>query len=164
MICTWSGFFSSPLDGKFLMNARIGREVKVSWWSSKPYPKSFSCCYIPKRGEDHILLKSYLVILTETFWWFIFVNPTKPAVFWHWKHFTWSYSSPQAQLQERNDPQQLLLDFKHMFPVLFPFNPSSLTMDSIHIPACLNLEFLNEVWKMHISSFGLIANESMKEG
>ncbi|XP_057382659.1 unconventional myosin-Vb isoform X1 [Balaenoptera acutorostrata] len=51
----------------------------------------------------------------------------------------------QAQLQERNDPQHLLLDFKHMFPVLFPFNPSSLTMDSIHIPACLNLEFLNEV-------------------
>ncbi|XP_068849767.1 unconventional myosin-Vb [Capricornis sumatraensis] len=51
----------------------------------------------------------------------------------------------QAQLQDQNDPQQLLLDFKHMFPVLFPFNPSSLTMDSIHIPACLNLEFLNEV-------------------
>ncbi|XP_049637542.1 unconventional myosin-Vb [Suncus etruscus] len=51
----------------------------------------------------------------------------------------------QAQLQERNDPQQLLLDFKHMFPVLFPFNPSSLTMDSIHIPASLNLEFLSEV-------------------
>ncbi|XP_065746063.1 unconventional myosin-Vb [Phocoena phocoena] len=51
----------------------------------------------------------------------------------------------QAQLQERNDPQHLLLDFKHMFPVLFPFNPSSLTMDSIHIPACLNLEFLSEV-------------------
>nr|XP_045233709.1 unconventional myosin-Vb isoform X4 [Macaca fascicularis] len=51
----------------------------------------------------------------------------------------------QAQLQERNDPQQLLLDAKHMFPVVFPFNPSSLTMDSIHIPACLNLEFLNEV-------------------
>ncbi|XP_044537539.1 unconventional myosin-Vb [Gracilinanus agilis] len=50
-----------------------------------------------------------------------------------------------AQLQDRNDPQQLLLDFKHMFPVLFPFNPSSLTMDSIHIPAVLNLEFLNEV-------------------
>ncbi|XP_074211377.1 unconventional myosin-Vb isoform X4 [Camelus bactrianus] len=51
----------------------------------------------------------------------------------------------QAQLQDRNDPPQLLLDFKHMFPVLFPFNPSSLTMDSIHIPACLNLEFLNQV-------------------
>ncbi|KAM3845124.1 unconventional myosin-Vb isoform 2-T2 [Vipera latastei] len=51
----------------------------------------------------------------------------------------------QAQLQERNDPPQLLLDFKFMFPVLFPFNPSSLTMDSIHIPASLNLEFLNRV-------------------
>ncbi|XP_029436017.1 unconventional myosin-Vb isoform X3 [Rhinatrema bivittatum] len=51
----------------------------------------------------------------------------------------------QAQLQERNDPPQLLLDFKYMFPVLFPFNPSSLTMDSIHIPASLNLEFLSKV-------------------
>ncbi|XP_063151902.1 unconventional myosin-Vb isoform X2 [Candoia aspera] len=51
----------------------------------------------------------------------------------------------QAQLQERNDPPQLLLDFKFMFPVLFPFNPSALTMDSIHIPASLNLEFLNRV-------------------
>ncbi|XP_061470342.1 unconventional myosin-Vb isoform X2 [Rhineura floridana] len=51
----------------------------------------------------------------------------------------------QAHLQERNDPPQLLLDFKFMFPVLFPFNPSSLTMDSIHIPASLSLEFLNKV-------------------
>nr|XP_033790509.1 unconventional myosin-Vb isoform X1 [Geotrypetes seraphini] len=51
----------------------------------------------------------------------------------------------QAQLQERNDPPQLLLDFKYMFPVLFPFTPSSITMDSIHIPASLNLEFLNNV-------------------
>uniref|UniRef100_A0A8C4UYY5 Unconventional myosin-Vb n=1 Tax=Falco tinnunculus TaxID=100819 RepID=A0A8C4UYY5_FALTI len=48
-------------------------------------------------------------------------------------------------LQERNDPPQLLLDFKHIFPVLFPFNPSSITMDSIHIPASLNLEFLKKV-------------------
>uniref|UniRef100_A0A670IUE5 Myosin VB n=2 Tax=Podarcis muralis TaxID=64176 RepID=A0A670IUE5_PODMU len=51
----------------------------------------------------------------------------------------------QANLQERNEPPQLLLDFKFMFPVLFPFNPSSLTMDSIHIPASLGLEFLNRV-------------------
>ncbi|KAH0627821.1 hypothetical protein JD844_008279 [Phrynosoma platyrhinos] len=51
----------------------------------------------------------------------------------------------QAHLQERKDPPQLLLDFKFMFPVLFPFNPSSLTMDSIHIPASLGLEFLNKV-------------------
>uniref|UniRef100_A0A8D2M3G9 Myosin VB n=1 Tax=Zonotrichia albicollis TaxID=44394 RepID=A0A8D2M3G9_ZONAL len=51
----------------------------------------------------------------------------------------------QKQLQERNDPPQLLLDFKHMFPVLFPFNPSAITMDSIHLPASLNLDFLNKV-------------------
>uniref|UniRef100_A0A663FJK8 Unconventional myosin-Vb n=1 Tax=Aquila chrysaetos chrysaetos TaxID=223781 RepID=A0A663FJK8_AQUCH len=51
----------------------------------------------------------------------------------------------QMHLQERNDPPQLLLDFKHMFPVLFPFNPSSITMDSIHLPASLNLEFLHKV-------------------
>nr|XP_014347792.1 PREDICTED: unconventional myosin-Vb [Latimeria chalumnae] len=51
----------------------------------------------------------------------------------------------QAHLQERNDPPQLLLDFKHMFPVLFPFNPSSLSMDTLHIPASLNLNFLSQV-------------------
>uniref|UniRef100_A0A8C3NHK0 Uncharacterized protein n=1 Tax=Geospiza parvula TaxID=87175 RepID=A0A8C3NHK0_GEOPR len=51
----------------------------------------------------------------------------------------------QKQLQERNDPPQLLLDFKHMFPVVFPFNPSAITMDSIHLPASLNLDFLNKV-------------------
>ncbi|XP_074787468.1 unconventional myosin-Vb isoform X2 [Athene noctua] len=51
----------------------------------------------------------------------------------------------QTHLQERNDPPQLLLDFKHMFPVLFPFSPSSITMDSIHLPASLNLEFLRKV-------------------
>ncbi|XP_068026623.1 unconventional myosin-Vb-like [Melanerpes formicivorus] len=51
----------------------------------------------------------------------------------------------QMHLQERNDPPQLLIDFKHVFPVSFPFNPSSITMDSIHIPAALNLEFLNKV-------------------
>ncbi|XP_051497587.1 unconventional myosin-Vb-like isoform X1 [Apus apus] len=51
----------------------------------------------------------------------------------------------QMHLQERNDPPQLFLDFKHMFPVMFPFNPSSITMDSIHLPASLNLEFLSKV-------------------
>ncbi|XP_074711955.1 unconventional myosin-Vb [Strix uralensis] len=51
----------------------------------------------------------------------------------------------QTHLQERNDPPQLLLDFKHMFPVLIPFSPSSITMDSIHLPASLNLEFLKKV-------------------
>ncbi|NXW12006.1 MYO5B protein, partial [Fregetta grallaria] len=56
-----------------------------------------------------------------------------------------SLTTQQMHLQERNDPPQLLLDFKHMFPVFFPFNPSSITMDSIHLPASLNLEFLNKV-------------------
>ncbi|KAJ7413449.1 Unconventional myosin-Vb [Pitangus sulphuratus] len=51
----------------------------------------------------------------------------------------------QKHLEERNDSPQLLLDFKHIFPVLFPFNPSSITMDSIHLPASLNLDFLNKV-------------------
>uniref|UniRef100_A0A8C5LKQ1 Unconventional myosin-Vb n=1 Tax=Leptobrachium leishanense TaxID=445787 RepID=A0A8C5LKQ1_9ANUR len=53
--------------------------------------------------------------------------------------------SIQAQLQERKDPPQLLLDSKYIFPVLFPFNPSAITMDTIHIPAALNLDFLNRV-------------------
>uniref|UniRef100_A0A4W3J2W7 Myosin VB n=1 Tax=Callorhinchus milii TaxID=7868 RepID=A0A4W3J2W7_CALMI len=51
----------------------------------------------------------------------------------------------QSHLQDRNDPPQLLLDFKHTFPVMFPFNPSLLNLDSIHIPASLNLSFLNRV-------------------
>ncbi|XP_043934210.1 unconventional myosin-Vb isoform X2 [Protopterus annectens] len=51
----------------------------------------------------------------------------------------------QAELQERNDPPQLLLDFKHTFPVLFPYNPSALSLDTLHIPASLNLEFLSRV-------------------
>ncbi|NXM85120.1 MYO5B protein, partial [Oenanthe oenanthe] len=51
----------------------------------------------------------------------------------------------QKLLQERNDPPQLLLDFKHMFPVQFPYNPSTITLDSIHLPASLKLDFLNKV-------------------
>ncbi|CAH2296742.1 unconventional myosin-Vb isoform X2 [Pelobates cultripes] len=51
----------------------------------------------------------------------------------------------QAQLQERNDPPQLLLDSKFIFPVLFPFSPSAITLDTIHIPAALHLDFLNKV-------------------
>ncbi|KAG8456839.1 hypothetical protein GDO86_002575 [Hymenochirus boettgeri] len=51
----------------------------------------------------------------------------------------------QAQLQERNDPPQLLLDSKFMFPVLFPFNPSAITLDTVQIPNTLNLDFLIKV-------------------
>uniref|UniRef100_A0A803WFX7 Myosin VB n=1 Tax=Ficedula albicollis TaxID=59894 RepID=A0A803WFX7_FICAL len=51
----------------------------------------------------------------------------------------------QVNLKERNDPPQLLLDFKHVFPVQFPYNPSAITLDSIHLPASLKLDFLNKV-------------------
>ncbi|XP_072920178.1 unconventional myosin-Vb [Hemitrygon akajei] len=51
----------------------------------------------------------------------------------------------QSSLQDRNEQPQLLLDFKRMFPVMFPFNPSALNLDSIHIPANLNLTFLIRV-------------------
>lgn len=48
-------------------------------------------------------------------------------------------------LEEQSDPYQLLFNF-NKFPISFPLNPSSLKpTDAIHIPACLNLEFLNEV-------------------
>ncbi|XP_063816428.1 unconventional myosin-Vb isoform X1 [Pseudophryne corroboree] len=53
--------------------------------------------------------------------------------------------SIQAQLHERKDPPHLLLDSKYMFPVLFPFNPSLITLDTVHIPAALHLDFLNKV-------------------
>ncbi|KAM9331037.1 unconventional myosin-Vb [Gastrophryne carolinensis] len=53
--------------------------------------------------------------------------------------------SIQAQLQDRKDPPQLLLDSKYSFPVLFPFNPSLITLDTIHIPSSLRLDFLNKV-------------------
>ncbi|XP_051866107.1 unconventional myosin-Vb isoform X2 [Pristis pectinata] len=51
----------------------------------------------------------------------------------------------QSCLQDRNEPPQLLMDFKHTFPVMFPFNPSALNLDTIHIPANLNLTFLIRV-------------------
>ncbi|XP_032889430.1 unconventional myosin-Vb [Amblyraja radiata] len=51
----------------------------------------------------------------------------------------------QSFLQDRNEPPQLLMDFKHTFPVMFPFNPSALNLDTIHIPANLNLTFLIRV-------------------
>ncbi|KAK7895777.1 hypothetical protein WMY93_021102 [Mugilogobius chulae] len=51
----------------------------------------------------------------------------------------------QSRLQERNDPQQLLVDTKHIFPVLFPYTPSALSLDTLHIPASLGLDFINRV-------------------
>lgn len=51
----------------------------------------------------------------------------------------------QGRLQERNDPPQLLMDTKQMFPVLFPYTPSALSLETLHIPATLGLDFLNRV-------------------
>uniref|UniRef100_A0A3Q3BIG0 Myosin VB n=1 Tax=Kryptolebias marmoratus TaxID=37003 RepID=A0A3Q3BIG0_KRYMA len=51
----------------------------------------------------------------------------------------------QNLLQERNDPPQLLVDTKHTFPVLFPYSPSALSLETIHIPASLELDFLIRV-------------------
>ncbi|KAL2100115.1 hypothetical protein ACEWY4_004509 [Coilia grayii] len=52
----------------------------------------------------------------------------------------------QNRLQERTDgQQQLLVDTKHTFPVLFPYTPSALSLENLHIPASLNLDFLIRV-------------------
>uniref|UniRef100_A0A4W6FCT8 Myosin VB n=1 Tax=Lates calcarifer TaxID=8187 RepID=A0A4W6FCT8_LATCA len=51
----------------------------------------------------------------------------------------------QNRLQERNDPPQLLVDTKHTFPVLFPYTPSALSLETLHIPASLGLDFLIRV-------------------
>ncbi|KAM9841203.1 unconventional myosin-Vb [Aulostomus maculatus] len=51
----------------------------------------------------------------------------------------------QNRLQERNDPPLLLVDTKQTFPVLFPYTPSALSLETLHIPASLNLDFLIRV-------------------
>ncbi|CAB1352918.1 unnamed protein product [Coregonus sp. 'balchen'] len=51
----------------------------------------------------------------------------------------------QNRLQERNDVPRLLVDTKHTFPVLFPYTPSALSLETLHIPANLSLDFLTRV-------------------
>ncbi|XP_070781125.1 unconventional myosin-Vb [Enoplosus armatus] len=51
----------------------------------------------------------------------------------------------QNRLQVRNDPPQLLVDTKQTFPVLFPYTPSALSLETLHIPASLSLDFLIRV-------------------
>ncbi|XP_077944663.1 unconventional myosin-Vb isoform X5 [Gasterosteus aculeatus] len=53
--------------------------------------------------------------------------------------------SIQTRPQQRHDPPQLLMDTKHMFPVLFPYTPSALSLETLHIPASLGLDFLIRV-------------------
>uniref|UniRef100_A0A3B1J2K2 Dilute domain-containing protein n=1 Tax=Astyanax mexicanus TaxID=7994 RepID=A0A3B1J2K2_ASTMX len=51
----------------------------------------------------------------------------------------------QNRLQDRIENNQLLVDTKHTFPVLFPYTPSALSLETIHMPASLNLDFLVRV-------------------
>ncbi|XP_076835832.1 unconventional myosin-Vb isoform X2 [Brachyhypopomus gauderio] len=51
----------------------------------------------------------------------------------------------QNHLQDRTEHNQLLVDTKHTYPVLFPYTPSALSLESLHIPASLNLHFLTRV-------------------
>ncbi|XP_009293600.1 unconventional myosin-Vb isoform X3 [Danio rerio] len=51
----------------------------------------------------------------------------------------------QNRLQDRIENNQLLADTKYTFPVLFPYTPSNLSLETIHIPASLSLDFLTRV-------------------
>ncbi|XP_069622080.1 unconventional myosin-Va isoform X4 [Ranitomeya imitator] len=51
----------------------------------------------------------------------------------------------QLRLRDRKDAPQLLMDAKHIFPVTFPFNPSSLALETIQIPGSLSLAFISRV-------------------
>ncbi|XP_060780203.1 unconventional myosin-Va isoform X1 [Neoarius graeffei] len=51
----------------------------------------------------------------------------------------------QNRLRDRKESPQLLLDTKIIYPVTFPFNPSSLALDTIQIPPSLNVGFLTRV-------------------
>ncbi|RXM95981.1 Unconventional myosin-Va [Acipenser ruthenus] len=45
----------------------------------------------------------------------------------------------QIRLRDRKESPQLLMDTKNIYPVTFPFNPSSLALETIQIPSSLNL-------------------------
>ncbi|KAJ8340438.1 hypothetical protein SKAU_G00350710 [Synaphobranchus kaupii] len=51
----------------------------------------------------------------------------------------------QTRLPDRKQSPQLLMNTRVIYPVTFPFNPSSLVLDTIHIPGSLNLSFLTRV-------------------
>ena len=50
--------------------------------------------------------------------------------------------TPKAKLKDRDDPNQLLLDSKRTVPLLIPYNPTPVPLDSIRVPSYLNLDFL----------------------
>ena len=53
----------------------------------------------------------------------------------------------QQKLKGRQEADNtLLMDTKHSFPVTFPFNPSSIAMETIEVPQQLHLGFLSRHW------------------
>lgn len=56
-----------------------------------------------------------------------------------------SFCLLQTRLRDRCETPQLLMDTKMIYPVTFPFNPSSLALETIQIPTSLNLAFLTRV-------------------
>lgn len=63
----------------------------------------------------------------------------------------YSHFPLQNRLQDRIENNQLLVDTKYTFPVLFPYTPSALSLETIHIPASLSLDFLTRVWHLNLS-------------
>ncbi|XP_058485354.1 unconventional myosin-Va isoform X5 [Solea solea] len=51
----------------------------------------------------------------------------------------------QTRLRDRCESPQLLMDTKVIYPVTFPFTPSSLALETVQIPGSLNLGFLTRV-------------------
>nr|XP_057944984.1 unconventional myosin-Va isoform X2 [Doryrhamphus excisus] len=51
----------------------------------------------------------------------------------------------QTRLRDRCESPQLLMDTKMIYPITFPFSPSSLALETIQIPSSLNLGFLTRV-------------------
>ncbi|XP_051979039.1 unconventional myosin-Va isoform X1 [Xyrauchen texanus] len=53
--------------------------------------------------------------------------------------------SIQTLLKDRKESSQLLMDAKIIFPVTFPFSPSTVALETIQLPSSLNLSFLTRV-------------------
>ncbi|CAL1604235.1 unnamed protein product [Knipowitschia caucasica] len=51
----------------------------------------------------------------------------------------------QTRLRDHGDSPPLLMDTKMIYPVTFPFHPSTLALETIQIPSSLNLGFLTRV-------------------
>lgn len=66
-----------------------------------------------------------------------------------------SHFPSQNRLQDRIENNQLLADTKYTFPVLFPYTPSALSLETVHIPASLSLDFLTRVWHLNLISVSL---------